>query len=209
MIAGLPILQLIPFIMKILYGTGLVKDVETEREIKLKLIELAARKDIAESEEFKAFLQATSPNPAYVWPWVNSVQALTRPAITWIIMISIITAFWIPSLANQIASTLKAFADSGPVGLLFIAIPAWWFFGRSIERMVPGLAMLKGESVEYEGGAAGRVKTQPNGAPSGPTPSPRYRAEKPEIEQPDNMTERNFDIWYAPRPYEPEVMGDR
>jgi hypothetical protein len=156
------ILQLIPFIMKLLTGAGIIKDPETEKEIRLKLIDLAAQKDIQESKEFEAFIQATSPNAQYVWPVINSLTALTRPALTWIVMGSIIAAFWKDGVAERIAFTLAAFSNAGTAGLLFLAIPAWWFFGRSIERIVPGM------SIALNGNGNGNGNGKP--APASPPP---------------------------------------
>jgi len=141
-------LALIPWIMKLLQGIGLVKDPEQERELRLKLIDVATQRDVAESQEFAAFMKATSPDAAYVWTVINSITALTRPAITWLIMGSIIASFWKPGLANQITDTLSAFSNAGTAGLLFLAIPAWWFFGRSIEKIVPGLSLLRANGNE-------------------------------------------------------------
>lgn len=165
------VLQLLPFIMKLLVGAGLISDPDKEHEVRTKLIEMALRKDIQESQEFVEFVRATSPDARYVWPIINSLQAITRPALTWIIMLSIVASFFVDGLSARIAETLTAFGQAGPAGLLFIAIPAWWFFGRSIERMVPGLAMLRGEEVRYDGGAAGAVTTAPRRSP-GTNPAP-------------------------------------
>lgn len=157
------ILQLIPFIMKLLTGAGIIKDPETEKEIRLKLIDLASQKDIAQSQEFAAFVKATTPDAQYVWPIINSLSALTRPLITWIVMGSIIASFWKEGVADRIMLTLAAFSGAGTAGLLFLAIPAWWFFGRSIERIVPGMSVAFSGNGNGNGknGAARPQPTQP------------------------------------------------
>lgn len=171
------LLALLPFVMQLLRGLGIVKDPAEEKEYRIKLIELMQQKEIAESNEFAAFIKATSPDAQFVWPFINSVIAATRPAITWLIMGSIIASFWKQGLAQQITDTLQAFSNAGTAGLLFIAIPAWWFFGRSIEKIVPGLRMLNGgTNGNGNGGANGNDKAPVASPPIPPANQPTQQS---------------------------------
>src|SRR3990170_1026597 len=119
--------------MQILKGLGIVKDPEAERAYQLKLLELAQSKEIAASQEFAAFLKATSPDPNRVYVWANTWIAITRPAITWLITGSIVLSFFIPNLSERMIKVVQAFDNRA--GLLLLAIPLWWFFGRDIAKI--------------------------------------------------------------------------
>lgn len=188
------LLALIPFVMQLLRGLGIIKDPAEEKEYRIKLLELMQQKEISESNEFAAFIKATSPDAQYVWPIINSVIAATRPAITWMIVGSIIASFWKHGLAAQITETLQAFSNAGTAGLLFLAIPAWWFFGRSIEKIVPGLSVLSGGNGNGNGnGAKGNghapvaTSVPPANQPTPPQPSNGDWPRSPEQMAPEGL----------------------
>jgi len=137
------ILKSFPFILNVLKGLGVIKDPQEEKEYRLRLLELASQKDLAASQEFVDFLKATSPASADTPRWINGLQAATRPLLTWIVMGSIISAFFVDGVSARVTLTLEAFSRAGTAGLLFLIMPAWWFLGRSVERIVPGLALLR------------------------------------------------------------------
>lgn len=118
-----------PIAQWLLKNLGIAKDPEQEKEYKLKLIELAAAGQLAEAEEFQTFLKATTPDANRVYVWANTWIAITRPAITWLIVLAIIFA------PDRLGTALKFISEAGTVGMMLMSIPLWWFFGRDMAKM--------------------------------------------------------------------------
>jgi hypothetical protein len=185
---GFPVIEVVQIGMKLLRELGLTKDPEAEKEYRLRVLEWAARRDVADSEEFVAFVRATTPDAQYTPRFVNALQAVTRPAITWIVMGAIVAAFFDPSIADNIGKVLNAFSEAGTAGLLLLAIPGWWFFGRSMERIVPGMAAVRGmgQDADAETGAEPFWRRGQRGAESAPQeprrPAPVTRKQDPQAD---------------------------
>lgn len=102
---------------------GLIKSPEDEVKLQQAALAAAAQKDSA----FAQFITATSPtnNPV----WVNAVISLIRPTVTWAAMFLIVASVYNPAVALAIKT-----AGINPQWLFFF--PAWWFVGRSAEKIM-------------------------------------------------------------------------
>jgi|GEM_PF-1736331 len=117
---------LIQALVDLLKGIGLLREPSEEVEF---------RKAVADLEKTKAqvwvdFVRATSPDPARVYIWANSVIALIRPAISILIVGAMIFA------PARILALVKTFGEAGPAGWMVIAPVLWWFFGRDVSKVV-------------------------------------------------------------------------
>jgi hypothetical protein len=131
-------LGLLKPILDLLKGAGIIKDPAQEAALQQQLAEAAAVAQKAQADEFTAFLKATTPDANRVFIWANSMIAITRPAITWLVTGSIVSSFFIPGVAAKMNATISAFSNGGTAGLMILAIPSWWFLGRSAEKIFMG-----------------------------------------------------------------------
>lgn len=128
----MPILEIVELGMRILRGLGLIKDPKEEKEYQLKLLELVQAGELAKSREYEAFLKATTPDADRVYMLGNTFIALTRPAITWLIILSIIFA------PDRLSQALQGISQAGTVGFMILTPVLWWFFGRDIVKIFGG-----------------------------------------------------------------------
>lgn len=139
---------LIQALVDLLKGIGLLREPAEEVEF---------RRAVADLEKTKAqvwvdFVRATSPDPARVYMWANSVIALIRPAISLLIVGAMIFA------PARILDLVRTFGEAGPAGWMVIAPVLWWFFGRDVTKMV---AMHYGGLIPVGSGSAERRTPEP------------------------------------------------
>jgi hypothetical protein len=161
------IAALVNLVTKVLKDLGVVKDPAQVAQMQLQTFQLLQQKETQESEEFQTFLKETTPDPAYVYRWANTLIALTRPLITWVVTGSIVTSFFVPGEAAKLTATVAAFSQGGTAGLMILSIPLWWFAGRTAEKLWAGpdtVASIPAPS----GSAPGAPKTQTNAPVQGP-----------------------------------------
>jgi hypothetical protein len=132
------IMALVNLFTKVAKDLGIVKDPAQVAQMQLQTFQLLQQKEQQESEEFQTFLRATTPDPAYVYRWANTLIALTRPLITWVVTGSIVSSFFVPGVAQKLTATVSAFAQGGTAGLMILSIPLWWFAGRTAEKLWAG-----------------------------------------------------------------------
>jgi hypothetical protein len=132
------IFGLVNLVTKLLKDLGIVKDPAQEAQMRLQTFQLLQQKETQESEEFQAFLKATTPDSSYVYRWANTFIALTRPLITWVVTGSIVASFFVPDVAARVTLTVAAFSNGGTAGLMILSIPLWWFAGRTAEKLWAG-----------------------------------------------------------------------
>lgn len=132
---------LIEAIVNLLRGIGLLQEPEQE---------VGVRRALADLEKTRAqvwvdFVRATSPDPARVYVWANSIIALVRPAISMMIVLGMLFA------PSRILDLVRTFGEAGPSGWLVMAPVLFWFFGRDVNKI---LAMHYGGAIEVGSGAA-------------------------------------------------------
>jgi len=139
---------LIQALVDLLKGIGLLRDPSEEVEFRQAVADL----EKARAQVWVDFVRATSPDPARVYIWANSVIALIRPAISILIVGAMIFA------PARILALVKTFGEAGPAGWMVIAPVLWWFFGRDVTKVV---AMHYGGLIPVGSGSSERRTPQP------------------------------------------------
>lgn len=144
---------LIEAIVNLLRGIGLLQEPEQE---------VGVRRALADLEKTRAqvwvdFVRATSPDPARVYVWANSIIALVRPAISMMIVLGMLFA------PSRILDLVRTFGEAGPSGWLVMAPVLFWFFGRDVNKI---LAMHYGGALEVGSGAAAPATPREETTPS-------------------------------------------
>lgn len=131
---------LIEALVNLLKGVGLLNDPAEEVEFRRQVTEL----EKSEAQVWVEFVRATTPDPARVYMWANSVIALVRPTISTLIVAGMIFA------PSRILDLVRTFGEAGPAGWIVMAPVLWWFFGRDVSKV---LAMKYGGTIEVGSGA--------------------------------------------------------
>lgn len=132
---------LIEALVNLLKSVGLLNDPAEEVEFRRQVTELQK----SEAQVWVEFVRATTPDPARVYMWANSVIALVRPVISTLIVAGMIFA------PSRILDLVRTFGEAGPAGWIIMAPVLWWFFGRDVSKV---LAMRYGGTIEVGSGAA-------------------------------------------------------
>lgn len=132
---------LIEALVNLLKSVGLLSDPAQEVEFRRQVTEL----EKSEAQVWVDFVRATTPDPARVYMWANSVIALVRPAISMLIVAGMIFA------PSRILDLVRTFSEAGPAGWIVMAPVLWWFFGRDVSKV---LAMKYGGTIGVGSGAA-------------------------------------------------------
>lgn len=152
---------LVEAIVNLLQSIGLLTDPAQEVDIRKHLVELEQTR----AQVWVDFVRATSPDPARVYMWANSMIALFRPAISALIVAAMVFA------PSRILELVKTFGDAGPSGWIVMAPVLWWFFGRDVSKIV---ALRYGGWIPVGSGA---TEPQPE-AGSRPVPNGTGRVER-------------------------------
>lgn len=147
-LASVPVIgQAVSAIIEALKSVGIIRTPEDE----LKAAERLAVVVAAQWQHITEFVRATTPDPARVYVWVNSLIAIIRPAVTILLVIDVI--------ANPQHSINLNDARMWPV--------LWWFFGPEVLRLF-GLRVPTGNGEPVRGGSAHLENAKPSTNPPRP-----------------------------------------
>src|SRR5438093_11920513 len=97
-------------ILKALKDNGIIRTPEDE----IKAQQIVTENAIRLTQTYGDFLAKTTPASADTPRWINGFIAMTRPAMVWFVIGSVISDFYSPGVAERFGSTLKALCESGP-----------------------------------------------------------------------------------------------
>lgn len=161
--------SVIPLLFNIFRGGGGIASVVERAVDALKKVgavktpeeEIALRKIVA--QEYDAWAKMTTPPWERVAGWANTYIATARYNIIYLLFFALV--FW----PTRLLESIKVLHEAGPAGFIVLAILAWLYYGRQLEKAVEQWALAW--AIKWGGPEAAKV--MPHLVPALPQPSPK------------------------------------